>query len=91
MKGGICMSGSKDLLVKEFNYYLRHQAELVKKYKGKVIVIKNCEVIGVYDSEKDAFLETSKKHKVGTFLIQKCIPGPEAYTQTYHSRVAFAN
>jgi hypothetical protein len=85
------MSKSEDLLLKEFDYYLQHQKELVKKYNGKIIVIKNCKVIGVYDSEKDAFLETSKNHKAGTFLIQKCIPGTEGYTQTYHSRVAVGN
>lgn len=77
-------------LQQEFKFYLKNQAELVKKYNGKFIVIKNCEVIGVYDSPKEAFIETSKKHKIGTFLIQECSPGPQSYTQTYHSRVAFA-
>lgn len=76
-------------LEKEFKYYLEHQDELVKKYKGKYIVIKNCEVIGSYDNEIEAITETSKDHKLGTFLVQKCEPGSESYTQTYHSRVAF--
>ena len=37
-------------LEKEFKYYLEKQEELVKKYNGKVLVIKDCEVIGVYNS-----------------------------------------
>ena len=76
-------------LEKEFKYYLENQGELVKKYNGKVLVIKNCRVIGVYDTELEAINETSKKEKVGTFLVQKCEPGTSSYSQTYHSRVAF--
>lgn len=76
-------------LEKEFNYYLEHQEELVKKYNGKFLVIKDCNVIGAYDSELEAVEKTTKEHELGTFLVQKCEPGSESYTQTYHSRVAF--
>ncbi len=74
-------------LEKEFNYYLEHQNELVKEYKGKSIVIKDCKVIGSYDSELEAIEETIKEHELGTFLVQKCESGTDSYTQTYHSRV----
>ena len=74
-------------LEKEFNYYLEHQEELVKKYKGKFIVIKDCSVIGAYDSEIEALEKTTEKHELGTFIVQKCAPGSENYTHTYHSRV----
>ncbi len=77
-------------LEKEFKYYLDNQDELVKKYNGKVIVIKNCTVIGEYDSELEAIQETSKKEEFGTFLVQKCEPGIDSYTQMYNSRVTFA-
>ena len=77
-------------LEKEFNYYLEHQDELVKQYNGKFIVIKDCSVIGAYDSEMEAVTKTTEEHKLGTFLVQKCEPGIESYTQTYHSRVAFS-
>ena len=76
-------------LEKEFNYYLEHQEELVKKYNGKFIVIKDCDVIGAYDSELEAVEKTAEEHELGTFLVQKCEAGSESYTQTYHSRVAF--
>ena len=77
-------------LEKEFKYYLSHQDELVKKYNGKILVIKDQRVIGDYNSEAQAIQDTVKKHPLGTFLIQKCEPGAESYTQTFHSRVAFA-
>lgn len=76
-------------LEKEFNYYLGHQKELIEKYKGKFIVIKGDAVIGVYESELEAVKKTSEQHELGTFLVQKCEPGSENYTYTYHSRVAF--
>jgi len=76
-------------LEKEFDYYLQHQQELVNKYNGRIIVIKGQTVIGVFDSELEAVKKTSEMHELGTFLVQKCEPGKESYTQTYHSRVAF--
>lgn len=78
------------MLEKEFNYYLAHQDELVKKYKGKHLVIIGEQVVGVYDNEQDAYFSSLKKFEAGTFLIQHCESGPESYSQTYHSRVAFA-
>ncbi len=76
-------------LRKEFGYYLQHQDELVKQYNGKFIVIKNNTVIGAYDSELEAVMNTSRQHELGTFLVQKCEPGTSSYTQTYHSRAIF--
>ena len=76
-------------LEKEFHYYLKHQDELVGKYNGRYIVIKEDQVIGDFDSEIEAYEEISKTHKLGTFLIQKCESGDESYTVTYHSRAYF--
>ena len=77
-------------LKEDFEYYLKNQDELVKKYNGKFIVIKNKSVIGIYDSEKEALEKTIKKEEMGTFIVQKCEPGSESYSQAYHSRVIFA-
>jgi len=76
-------------LEKEFSFYVQNQDALVKQYDGKFIVIKDCKVIGAYDNEMQAVTETNKIHDAGTFLVQKCEPGSESYTQTFHSRVAF--
>jgi hypothetical protein len=76
-------------LEKEFNYYLEHQDELVEKYNGKFVVIKDSQVLGAYKSQIEAIKKTAEKHELGTFLVKKCEPGKSAYTQMYHSRVAF--
>lgn len=78
------------MLEKEFQFYLDNQAELVKSYSGKCLVIKNQSIIGFFDSEQQAYLSTKKEHEIGTFLIQKCEPGTSAYTQIFHGRVTFA-
>jgi hypothetical protein len=77
-------------LQKEFQFYLDHQDELVKKYDGKFIVIKGGKVLGAYDDELTAITETEKSEKIGTFLVQKVSKGESAYTQTFHSRVVFS-
>jgi hypothetical protein len=77
-------------LEKEFQFYLDHQDELVAKYNGRVVVIKGEEVIGDYADEMEAVSETRKTHPLGTFLVQRCTPGEEAYTAKYNTRVSFA-
>lgn len=77
-------------LTDEFQYYLDHQDKFVEKYNGKVVVIKDGVLLGVYESELEAVEETEKAEKLGTFLVQLVSPGDEAYRQTFHSRVTFA-
>ena len=77
------------MLEKEFKYYLDNQVELVKKYNGKYIVIKDEKVVGIYDTELEAYNESKKKYELGTFLIQLCIKGKDSYTQSFNSRVIF--
>jgi len=77
-------------LQKEFRFYIENQEDLVKKYNGKFVVIKDQNIIGAYHDELEAIKKTSEEHELGTFLVQKCEPGTNSYTQTFHSRVAFA-
>lgn len=78
------------MLEKEFQYFIQHQNDLVKKHNGKYIVLRGEEIVGVFDTIADAYEDSIKKFPPGTFFIQKCIPGTSAYTQTFNSRVIFA-
>lgn len=78
-------------LQREFEYYLANQPALVKQYNGRYVVIKDQRVIADYGDEATAVYDTQKTHPLGTFLVQKVGPGRDAYTQTFHSRVVFAN
>ena len=75
-------------LEKEFHWYLNNQNDLVKQYDGRFLVIIDEEVVDNYENFEEALYQSVEKHKVGTFLIQKCTEGEEAYTTTYQ-RVRF--
>ncbi len=77
-------------LTQEFEYYLAHQDEIVKKYDGRYVVIKDREVIGAYADQLEAIRETQKEHDAGTFLVQLVSSGETEYSQNFHSRVAFS-
>lgn len=71
---------SYEELLKEFEYYIQNQDEFVEQYDGKVIVLKNNKIIGIYQTEIEALTETQEEHEIGSFLIQRVSPGIEAYT-----------
>ena len=75
-------------LHREFEFYLANQDAIVEQYDGKVVVIRNCEVLGAYDSELAAVEATRMDHALGTFLVQRVSAGDGAYTATFNSRVA---
>lgn len=77
------------MLKKEFQYFLDHQKELVEKYNGKVVVIQEERIIGVYDEIAEAYTYVEKNNLLGKVLIQKVEPGEQAYSSTYHSRAFF--
>ena len=78
------------VLNREFDFFLAHQEELVQKYRGRYVVIRDEKVIGDYPDAATAVFTTQRTFPLGTFLVQKADPGPEAYTQRFHSRVSFA-
>jgi hypothetical protein len=65
---------------KELDYFIKNQAELVKAHAGKVLVIVGDEIVGVFDEALPAYLFAKSKYAFGTFVIQPCVPGPDAYT-----------
>ena len=77
-------------IVDEFRFYRANQDDMVSRYDGKVIVMKNHKVIGVYDSVTAAVTQTRKQHKPRTYLVQQVSEGDKAYARTFHSpRVVF--
>ena len=79
------------MLDAEFKYYLDNQNEIVKSHNGKVVVIKDNKVVDAYENYKQAHIESAKKYKLGTFLLQLCTPGDEAYTIKFNRpNVTFA-
>jgi len=73
----------------ELEFFKANQVNLVNQYRGKILVIKGKKVIGAYNNTIEAFNEATKKYKMGSFMIQPCEPGPEAYTVTISSSELF--
>jgi len=77
------------MLEKEFDYYVKNQNELLKKYNNRFVVIIGDNVVDSYTTLEQAAEQAAKKYKLGSFLIQECTEGDRAYTQTFHTRARF--
>lgn len=75
---------------KELDFFIDNQDSLVNQYQGKVLVLKDQQVVGVYQTPLEAYLEAQKSYEIGTFMIQPCEPGPQAYTVTISTHGIFA-
>ena len=75
------------MLNTEFRYFIDHQDELVKKYNNRVLVIIGENVVADYDNYDQAFFQSIEKYKQGSFLLQECTEGEDAYTDTFCSPV----
>ena len=79
----------KDLL-EDHRYFINNRETLVSKYNGQYITIADCAIIGNYATESEALAETIKTHKLGTFIVKKCVPQADETPIVFHSRVSFA-
>ena len=84
---GCAMNGS---MRQDFDFFMSKQDELRKQFMGKIVVIKDKNIVATYDDEGEALRETKKVYPLGTFILQKVEPEQSAYIQTFHSRVAFS-
>lgn len=80
-----------DLLQSNFNYYLQNQAQFVEQYVGKFLLIKDRSLNSTFETASDALrYARNNNYEMGTFIIQECLPGEEAYTQVFRHRVSFS-
>ncbi len=76
-------------LGQEFKWYLKNKDDLIQKYEGRVLVIKDEKLVGLFDDEMEAIRHTALEHELGTFLVQECSSDPLSTSATFHSRVRF--
>jgi hypothetical protein len=65
---------------RELAYFIKNQERLVSEFRGKVLIIREDNVVGVHDTTLHAYLEAEARFKPGSYMIQPCEPGPSAYT-----------
>lgn len=73
---------------RELQYFKDNQSELVRRYNGQVLVLMDKKVVGVYPTTLHAYLDARTKYEPGSYMIQKCEPGEDAYTVTLSSALA---
>lgn len=61
--------------------------KLSKECEGKVLAIKDCKILGVYDSSVEALRETRKEHEMETFIIQRYSANRDSLIQQFHSPI----
>lgn len=57
-------------LAVEITFYKDNKDKILKKHKGRYVVIVGNKIVGIYDRKEDAVLETMKDHEMGSFLVQ---------------------
>ena len=70
------------MLKRCYDFFNSNIKELLLKYNGEYVVIKNENIIGHYDSFDKAYNETCKTEEIGTFIIQHCVD--DHFEQTMH-------
>ena len=64
---------SLGVLEKELRVYEEMKEELLKKYRGKVVAIKDGKLLGVYESEEEAFRDVVEKYGLVPVLIKRVV------------------
>ena len=74
-----------EALRKEFKDYLAHQGDIVAKYDGRVIALRDGMLLGDFDSAGAAMLALKGSYPLGTYLIQRVSPGDKDTTVSIYS------
>ena len=75
--------------LRDFFWFMAYRDELSKKYHGKNAVIRDREIIGVYDSFAEAVDAMEKqKQKPGTYIIQPCVDDEDEEDAICRSAIA---
>ena len=64
---------SVTIIEKELKAYEEMKEELLKKYRGKIVAIKEGKLLGVYESEEDAFRDVLEKYGLVPVLIKRVV------------------
>jgi hypothetical protein len=71
----------------ENQFYQANRETIREKYLGKAIVIIGETVTGVYDNIGEAYIETLKTQKPGTFCLKNIPVDPEEAYKEDHPRL----
>ena len=59
------------MLEKERQYFLEHRDELVSRHLGKVVLIKDEELVGAFNTIEEALIEGTRRYGLTPFLVRE--------------------
>lgn len=65
------------MLEKERQYFSDHHAELISRYLGKFVVIKEEEVVGAFNTIEEALAEGARRFGLEPFLVRQVTTAEE--------------
>lgn len=68
---GLPTSRETGPLAQELKTYLAHKSDLLRQSPGKFVLIKDSEIIGLYDLDEDAFTEGYRRFHRAPFMVQR--------------------
>ena len=71
--------GARAMSKQNYTYFKLFLDELLEKYEGKYVAIKDKAVIGAYDSFDEAYETTVLTEEQGTFIVQHCVRDQEVH------------
>jgi hypothetical protein len=59
------------MLEKERKYFETHRAEWLKQHSGKFVLVKEEELVGVYNTQQEALIEGARRFGTSSFLVRQ--------------------
>jgi len=72
----------------DYEFFIQNKADLIEKYFGQFIIIKDQVVVGAFNSLTEAMVFGLSNFEKGTFTVEECVDS-SFEPQVFHSRVIF--
>ena len=73
-------------LATALDFFRERQDELAQSNHGQFVVIHEKEIMGIFQSEIEAYEAATAEYQPGTFLLRPCLRRDEEEGVTFHSR-----
>ena len=74
----------------QLEMYIENQSDLLNKYNGQIIAVRDGKFLGAYRDKLDAYRDMkSRGLKDGQYMIVQCTPGDSAYTAYFANWFVF--
>ena len=68
-----------NIMIRNLEAYNRMKHDLLKKYRNKVVAIKDGEVVGIYDDEMNAFEDMVRRYGLVPMFLRRVRETDERY------------